>query len=86
MKLIRKERGGLLLDIESIRKQLNITQNDMAQELGISKRSYINKIDGETSWTINELIKISKLCNDDIIVKVGLDTYSFKITNVSKQT
>lgn len=72
-------------DIESIRKQLNLTQPEMAQELGISKRSYINKIEGDTSWTINELIKISKLCEEEIVVKVGIDTYSLRITNVSKQ-
>lgn len=74
-----------MLDIESIRKQLNLTQPEMAQQLGISKRSYINKLEGETNWTINELINISKLCDDDIVIKVGVDTYTLKISNVSKQ-
>ena len=74
-----------MLDIESIRKQLNLTQPEMAQQIGISKRSYINKIEGATSWTVNELINISKLCDDDIVIKVGVDTYTLKISNVSKQ-
>lgn len=69
-------------DIETIRKDCNLTQNEMAQELGMSKRSYINKIDGESGWTLSELVNISKLCDDEIELKVGIDTYGIKITKI----
>lgn len=69
-------------DIETIRKECNLTQNEMAQELGMSKRSYINKIDGESGWTLSELVNISKLCDDEIELKVGIDTYGIKITKI----
>ena len=67
-------------DIETIRKECDLTQNEMAQELGMSKRSYINKIDGESGWTLSELVNISKLSDDEIELKVGIDTYGIKIT------
>lgn len=66
-------------DIEAIRKKLNLTQTELAQELGISKRSYINRIENESDWKIGELIKLSNLCNDDITVKCGVNTYSINI-------
>lgn len=69
-------------DIETIRKDCDLTQNEMAQELGMSKRSYINKIDGESGWTLSELVNISKLCDDEIELKVGIDTYGIKITKI----
>ena len=69
--------------IETIRKDCDLTQNEMAQELGMSKRSYINKIDGESGWTLSELVNISKLCDDEIELKVGIDTYGIKITKKS---
>lgn len=66
--------------IETIRKDCNLTQNEMAQELGMSKRSYLNKVDGESGWTVNELVNISKLSDEEIELKVGIDTYGIKIT------
>lgn len=52
----------------------------MARELGISKRSYLNKIDNESDWRLNELIAISRLTDEDITIESGLKSYSIKIT------
>lgn len=77
------QKGCDILLIEDIRKKLNITQPEMARELGISKRSYLNKVDGETDWRLNELIAISKLTDEDITIESGLKSYSIKIVQKS---
>lgn len=65
--------------VENIREQLNLTQLEFSQQLGISKRLYNYKISGETEWKISELIKLTELCKDDIAIKHGGDTYSINI-------
>lgn len=59
-----------------------MTQAEFAQELGISKRSYINRIDNESDWCLKELIKISQMCDDEIKIKSGVNTYSVKVKKV----
>ena len=53
----------------------------MAQELGISKRSYIYKIDGIHDWKLQELIKISELSNEDISISRNGSSYTIRINN-----
>lgn len=74
-----KKGGDVLKDIETIRKDLNLTQAEVAQELGISLRSYLNRINNETEWKLSEIIKISNWCNEDIKVKSGMNTYLISI-------
>ena len=69
-------------EIEEIRQQLNLTQSEFAQLIGITRMSYLNKISGDSSFKVGELIKISELCNEDVVVKNGADMYSFKITKL----
>lgn len=68
-----------MLELNDICKQLNITQQELSDYLGVSKRSLNYRLDGDQKWLLNEIIKISELCNDDIAVKSGLDTYSITI-------
>lgn len=71
-----------ILDVESIRKQLKMTQEQMADYLEITRRGYLNKVQGFSSFTAPELIKVAKLWNKRIAVMDGEDTYSFKINKM----
>lgn len=71
-----------ILDVESIRKQLKMTQEQMADYLEITRRGYLNKVQGVSSFTAPELIKVAKLWNKRIAVMDGEDTYSFKINKM----
>lgn len=71
-----------MADIENIRKQLNLNQTELAQELGISRRSYNNRIE-DNDWKITELIKLYNMCNQEIEIKCGANTYSIKINKIA---
>lgn len=77
--MVLKKGCDRLKDIESIRTYLNLSQTEFAQELNISLRSYLNKIKNEQDWKLNELIKISSLCNEEIKIKNGMNTYLINI-------
>lgn len=71
-----------ILDVESIRKQLKMTQEQMADCLEITRRGYLNKVQGVSSFTATELIKVAELWKKRIAVRDGEDTYSFKINKM----
>ena len=71
-----------MAEIENIRKQLNLNQTELAQELGISRRSYNNRIE-DNDWKITELIKLYNMCNQEIEIKCGANTYSIKINKIA---
>lgn len=66
----------------SLCEQLNLTQQQLADELGISKRALIYRLDGEFNWNVKEIIRLWQLCNDDIAIESGVDTYSIKINRI----
>ena len=65
-------------DIETIREQLHLSQEEFARMLGMSRRSYLYRLEGKLSWKIRELAIISSYCNDEIAVNVEHDTYLFR--------
>lgn len=71
-----------MADIESIRKKLNLTQQEFSQSIGMSRRSYTYRLAGDGCWTIKELIRIHDLCKEDIQVKYGIDNYSITIKKI----
>lgn len=68
-----------ILEIEEIRKTLGMTQQEMAEKLDISRRAYLNKVQGINPWLASEIIEISKLYRKKIAVKDGEESYSFKV-------
>ena len=44
----------------AIRKFNNVTQKEMAAELGVDLRTYINKEQGESQFKINEMFAIAQ--------------------------
>ena len=71
-----------ILEIEEIRKTLGMTQQEMADVLDISRRSYLNKVQGINPWLASEIIAISKLYRKKIALKDGEESYSFKIDKI----
>lgn len=63
------------MQVEDLRVQLNLTQKQFAQKLGLSLRTYQGRLMEETNWTFEELLKISELCSGEIAVQFGGDTY-----------
>lgn len=80
--VVLKKGCDWLKEIETIRNELNLTQPEFAQEINISLRSYLNKINNEQEWKLNELIKISNLCKDEIKIKNGMNTYLISIKKI----
>lgn len=73
--------------IEDLRNQLGVTALDFARELGLSKASYYLRENGNQSWKIHELIRISELMkqvtdDDRIELKSGLNNYSINIKKI----
>ena len=72
------------MQIEELQKQLNLNQLEFAQKLGISKRSYIYKLEGTQDWKLTELINLCKLTDEEIELKFGGDNYSVNIKKIFK--
>lgn len=71
-----------ILDVEEVRKTLGMTQQEMSDVLDISRRSYLNKVQGINAWTVPEMITISRLYRKKIAVKDGEESYSIKIDKI----
>ena len=61
------------LKIKQIRELKNITQEHIANELGLSTRAYSKIETGETQLTINRLNEISRILNIDPLEVLGFD-------------
>lgn len=52
--------------LEILRKSKGLTQKDLADVLGFTRRTYINKIKGSTEFTATEMFKLSRYFNMNI--------------------
>ena len=52
--------------VKSIRINLGKSQQEMAEYLGITTRSYMDKENGVSKWYWDEIKKISKIANIEI--------------------
>lgn len=64
-------KGSDVITIEEIRKKADLTQAQFARSIGLSLRSYINRIDGVQSWKLDELLLIADKYHDKIEVECG---------------
>lgn len=51
--------------IKSIRTGANLTQDQMAKALGISRTTYINKENGLVDWKLSEMNKFADTVNEN---------------------
>lgn len=65
------EKGSDAITIEEIRKKADLTQAQFARSLGLSVRSYINRLDGSQSWKLDELILIAEKYQTKFEIKSG---------------
>jgi transcriptional regulator with XRE-family HTH domain len=73
-------------NIKSIRERKNLTQEYMAQELGISQNSYSNIENGGVKLTIERLLEISKVLEvtaEELLANES-QTYNFHNSNIEK--
>ena len=61
------------IKLKNLRELKNLTQEYMAQQLGLSTRAYSKIESGETQLTINRLNEISKILGVDPIEALGFD-------------
>ncbi len=52
--------------LEILRKQKGLKQKDLADVLGFTRRTYINKVKGTTEFTADEMFKLAKYFNMSI--------------------
>lgn len=68
---------------EELRKALGMNQNDMAKLIGISYRSYQNRLSGEYPTFLDELVKICEASGKNCIkIEAKQGTYEIKIKNL----
>ena len=70
------------MTVEEIRLSHHLTQPEFADAIGISTRTYTNKIKGRNAWTPLELSKIAKFC-DEIEIPCENTSLLFKIKPIS---
>ncbi len=61
------------IKLKNLRELKNLTQEYMAQQLGLTTRAYSKIESGETQLTINRLNEISKILGVDPIEALGFD-------------
>lgn len=73
-------------NIKSIRERRNLTQEYMAQELGISQNSYSNIENGGVKLTIERLMEISKVLGvtAEELIANDSQTFNFHNSNIEK--
>lgn len=76
------EKGSDAITIEEIRKKTGLTQAQFARSIGLSLRSYINRIDGVQSWKLDELLLIEDKYFDKIEVESGTTKYHIYIKKI----
>lgn len=54
------------MTVEELRQSLHLSQAQFADRIGISHKSYNNKVNGRNSWTVPELIRIAEFGEIDI--------------------
>ena len=59
--------GNILKNIEAIRKEKHITQEDLASRMGIKQSSYSSFITRESDITYNRLLQISECLGMSVI-------------------
>ncbi len=69
-------------EIEQIRKDANISQDEFAKMIGASRRTYNYRITNEQPWILNEVIIASTLNKGKVKVKVGDSFYDITIKKV----
>ena len=76
---MEKKKGSDVIGIEEIRKKADLTQAQFARTLGLSLRSYQNRLDGVQDWKLSELVAIAEKYQPKFEVECG-KTYSIKIS------
>jgi DNA-binding XRE family transcriptional regulator len=66
MKLNRGGEPKMQTKLRAWRRFYDISQEDMAKQLGIDVRTYINKEHGVTQFKANEMFKIAQILQKDI--------------------
>lgn len=75
---MEKKKGSDVILIEEIRKKAGLTQAQFARGLGLSTRSYLNRLDGTQDWKLHELIEIAEKYQPKFTVESG-DKYLLSI-------
>lgn len=75
------EKRGDVITIEEIRDKSGLTQAQFARSLGLSLRSYHNRLEGKQDWKLHEIIEIAEKYQSKIVVECG-NKYSIKISRV----
>ena len=69
--------------IEEIREDNELSQVDFAQALGMSRRTYLNRLSGDApDYLVKEVVEASKYNKGKVKVKVGSEEYEIEVRKV----
>ena len=65
IRIKEKTKGGetMKIKVEAVRKQMEMTQGELAKALGMSEVTYLSRIKKKTDWKAKELALISKMAD-----------------------
>lgn len=75
---MKSTKGSDAIRIEEIRKKAGLTQAQFASTLGLSTRSYLNRIEGDQDWKFYELLTIATKYQSKFIIESG-ENYQISI-------
>lgn len=52
---------------------------EFSEAIGIKKSAYYNKLNGLREWSLPEIVKMSKLTKDDLVIEVNGELYRITI-------
>lgn len=80
---MKTTKGSDVITIEEIRVKNGLTQVQFARSLGLSLRSYQNRIEGVQDWKLHELIDIAEKYQSKFEIESG-EKYSIKISRAMR--
>ena len=57
--------------VEEIRKSTDRSQIEFAKDIGLSTRSYTNKIHNRQEWKLSEIVKVAELNEGEVQVEIN---------------
>lgn len=84
---MKGKKGSETIKVKEIRKKSKVSPTEFASQLGLSRTSYYNRLNGSQDWTLPELVilmQLLKKVSDEETIEIECDatTYSFHIEKV----
>ena len=79
------KKGGDVLNLKEIRKTLNVTPEELAHMINVSRTTFYYKQQGKTQWELIDLVNLYDIMksissDDTLTIRSGDDEFDIRIT------